>query len=132
MRTLLLAGRIAVVLVLVASTQSVLVVRAAFELDRDGITERLCVNRDRPELDCHGSCQLSRMLQEQQDREDQQTQGVLELALSVTPLLAAAPTVPLAPPSADAPAHRRPASGRDTGVEATSGVFHPPRLVRAA
>lgn len=131
MRTLFLAGRIAVVLVLVASTQSVLVVRAAFELDRDGITERLCVNRDRPELDCNGSCQLSRMLREQQDRDDRQTQAVLELALSVTPLVAGGPSVPLAPAAADAPAYRRLASGRDTGVEAASGVFHPPRLADA-
>ena len=131
MRTLLLAGRIAVVLVLVASTQSVLVVRAAFELDRESIAERLCINRDRPELDCHGTCQLSRMLREQQDRDDRRTQATLEIALSVTPLVASA--VPVPPPSAmDAPAHRRPASGRDTGVEAALSVFHPPRLVRAA
>lgn len=103
MRTLVLSARIAVVLVLVASTQSVLVVRAAFELDREAIAERLCVNRDRPELDCNGSCVLSRILAEQQEREDSRREAALEVALSITPLVSEAPAVP-ATPAAEATA----------------------------
>lgn len=125
MRTLLLAGRIAVVLVLVASTQSVRVVRAAFELDREAIAERLCVNRDRPELDCNGSCQLSRMLREQQDGEDRQTQAVLEIALSVTPFVASAAPVP--PPPAVATPSPTPGATLTFAEGVTPPVDHPPR-----
>ena len=116
MEALRTCSRLAVVLVLVASTQSVLVVRAAFEMDREGITERLCVNRDRPELDCEGSCALSRMLREQDERERSQQQAQLEIALSATPLVAEATPVPL-PPVA-----RTPATAPDATLAWAEGV----------
>ena len=125
MRVLLLAGRLAVVLVLVASTQSVLLVRTAFEMDREAIAERLCVNRDRPELECHGTCVLSRMLRDQQERESQHQQARLELALSVTPLVAEAAPVP---PPAAAPVPAASASATLAWAEGVAGtVDRPPR-----
>ena len=124
MRTLVLSARLAVVLVLVASTQSVLVVRAAFELDREAIAERLCVNRDRPELDCNGSCVLSRILAEQQEREDSRREAALELALSITPLVSERVAVPATPVAEAAP----PAEGAVLAFAEGVGtaVEHPP------
>lgn len=98
-------SRLFLVLVLVTSTQSLLLTRGAFELRRDEITRRLCVNRDRPELNCNGSCVLSRMLHEQQERQDAHDEAVLEIALSVTPLLAATAALGV-PEVADVPTPR--------------------------
>jgi hypothetical protein len=50
--------RVLVVLGLVLSTQSLLMLQMAFELRRDYIAEHLCVNRDRPEMECNGKCYL--------------------------------------------------------------------------
>ncbi|MEO1728636.1 MAG: hypothetical protein AAFR95_16590, partial [Bacteroidota bacterium] len=61
--------RLALVLCLVASTQSLLVVQGIFTLRQDVIAERFCENRDRPELDCDGVCYLTKQLKEHQDRE---------------------------------------------------------------
>ena len=74
--------RIALVLCLVASTQSLLVVQGIFVLRQDVIVERFCENRDRPELNCDGVCYLTKQLKEHQDREREQNEAVLELALT--------------------------------------------------
>ncbi|MEM6783211.1 MAG: hypothetical protein AAF624_05685 [Bacteroidota bacterium] len=74
--------RLALVLCLVASTQSLLVVQGIFVLRQDMIAERLCENRDRPELNCDGVCYLTQQLKERQDREREHNKAVLELALT--------------------------------------------------
>jgi hypothetical protein len=125
MRTLVLSARIAVVLVLVASTQSVLVVRAAFELDREAIAERLCVNRDRPELDCEGACVLSRLMAEQQEREDSRREAALEIALSITPLVSERVAVPATPAAETAAPGEGAVLAFAEGV--APGVDRPPR-----
>ena len=38
------------------------VVWANYEMNKAEITELFCVNKDKPELNCHGSCHLSKML----------------------------------------------------------------------
>ena len=38
----------------------------AFRTNQDFIAANLCVNRDRPELECNGKCQLIKTLEEQQ------------------------------------------------------------------
>lgn len=38
---------------------------AWFELDRDSFTTALCENIDRPELECHGKCQLPELADDQ-------------------------------------------------------------------
>lgn len=119
-----LAARLLLVLVLTASTQSLLLTRGAFELRREAITERLCVNRDRPELDCNGSCVLSRMMHEQHDREDRHTQAVLEVALSVTALVADPETVAAPEPANLAAPNPGPVLAFAEGVRV--GVDRPP------
>ncbi|MCB9245623.1 MAG: hypothetical protein H6606_04265 [Flavobacteriales bacterium] len=36
-----------------------------FEFNRDYITEVFCINKDKPELNCHGTCHLNKQLQKQ-------------------------------------------------------------------
>lgn len=56
MHTLRHIVRLILALTLVVSTQSLLMVQIAFQLRQGEIIEKLCVNRDRPELKCDGKC----------------------------------------------------------------------------
>ncbi len=38
-----------------------------YSIDRDGFIERLCENKDKPELNCDGKCMLSKMLSTQNE-----------------------------------------------------------------
>ncbi|WP_129715767.1 hypothetical protein [Pedobacter sp. SYP-B3415] len=46
---------------------------AGFELNRDYIAKTLCVNRDKPELNCKGKCFLMDKVRKAQQKEDQQS-----------------------------------------------------------
>lgn len=35
-----------------------------FKLNRDAIEQRFCINKNKPELQCHGTCHLKKELQE--------------------------------------------------------------------
>jgi len=57
----------AVLLVLLVITEmGSLLSLVAFQTNQDFIAANLCVNRDRPELECNGKCQLIKTLEEQQ------------------------------------------------------------------
>ena len=40
-----------------------------YSLDREGFIERLCENKDKPQLKCNGKCMLAKMLAAQTDGE---------------------------------------------------------------
>lgn len=42
-----------------------------YVVNQDYIAEYLCVNKDKPMLNCNGKCYLSKMLQEEQDEKKQ-------------------------------------------------------------
>lgn len=42
-----------------------------YSVDREGFIERLCENKDKPELKCDGKCMLAKMLQTQTDEDEQ-------------------------------------------------------------
>jgi len=42
-----------------------------YSLDREGFIEKLCENKDKPELKCDGKCMLAKMLQAQTDEDEQ-------------------------------------------------------------
>ena len=42
-----------------------------FIINQDYIAEFLCINTDKPELECNGKCYLMQMLQEQEDEKKQ-------------------------------------------------------------
>ena len=120
-------ARIALVLCLAASTQGLLFVQGAFEVNRDWIAATLCVNQDRPELDCEGACELTKRLQAEQEREDDRQAAELGAALSVAACQAEALAVP-ADPARTVP----PATGEAAALasqHAEGGVFRPPRAV---
>lgn len=47
----------------------------SFKINQDYIAEFLCINRDDPESDCHGCCQLKKELQEQQESRSEMPQS---------------------------------------------------------
>lgn len=116
--------RLLLVLSLVLSTQSLVMVQVAFQLRQDVIVEKFCVNRDRPEMQCDGHCQLSKMMQKAQDREDERRAAMLELFFSFSLWLAPAPKAPPVEAETKAwPSYAKanPPSG------APHGIFRPPR-----
>lgn len=118
--------RVALVAALVASTQGLLVIQVAFSLNRTEIAQTLCVNRDRPEIDCDGMCVLmERMAEHAHDHGGEPAEGVLELALSVRSLVPETAALPPAPARAAGPVRAAPTLGPSDG--AATGVFRPPR-----
>ncbi|MEL7362879.1 MAG: hypothetical protein AAFN13_12465 [Bacteroidota bacterium] len=117
--------RLALVLCLVASTQSLLVVQGIFTLRQDVIAERFCENRDRPELNCDGVCYLTKQLKERQDREREQNEAVLELALTFQ--LQIAEGIALDVPTDGIEARRGSIALLGWAAGAPSEVFVPPR-----
>ena len=120
------AVRFVLVLCLAASTQGLLFVQAAFVLRQDWIAETLCVNRDRPEMDCDGACVLmERMEGHHHDHDEGRDLAVLRVALSIAPLVAGRPALAAPAPTAPRPYGLGPLLADAGGVEAD--VFRPPR-----
>src|SRR5690554_1510164 len=118
------AARLVLVLGLVLSTQGLLLLQGAYVLRKDFVAEHLCVNRDRPEADCHGKCHLRKQLDEQQEREEQR--AGLEVMLSGVFLSAVAVT-PQAPPAEARTYGLTPQRHPPSPPE--PGVFRPPPVV---
>jgi hypothetical protein len=64
------------ILTLISAHFSKLYVFAGFELNRNYIAEKLCINKDKPELNCHGKCFLMKKLAEAEKKQqaDNRTQ----------------------------------------------------------
>lgn len=45
---------------------------AGFEINQKYIAEKLCLNKDKPELHCNGNCYLMKKLKQAQDKEQKQ------------------------------------------------------------
>lgn len=43
-----------------------------YEINKTEITELFCINKDKPELNCNGSCHLMQQLKEREHKESQQ------------------------------------------------------------
>jgi hypothetical protein len=50
-------------------TMSLTVVFVSFKINQDYIAKNLCIDRDKPDSDCHGCCQLKKELGKQQEKE---------------------------------------------------------------
>ncbi len=68
-----------------------LFVFTGFELNRKYIAAELCVNKNKPELNCNGKCYLMKKLKQAQDKEEKQERQSrkpqVQEALAVTPFL---------------------------------------------
>ncbi|MEM6326625.1 MAG: hypothetical protein AAF791_05850 [Bacteroidota bacterium] len=89
--------RLALVVCLCLSTQSLLLVQTAFHLNQEAIAEALCVNKATPETGCHGHCELMRRLHSHQEHEREQGVIALEIALAVAAADLASPALPEPP-----------------------------------
>ena len=116
--------RVLVVASLVLSTQGLLLVQGTFLLRQDFVIANLCVNQDRPELECDGKCFLTKQLKEQREREDDRSVASLEIMLSASSLVLAA-TGLVAPPGRVQPYGHRPSP--ELASAFTGEIFHPPR-----
>lgn len=117
--------RLLVVLGLVLSTQSLLLIQGAFSLRQDEIAERLCVNRERPEMECDGHCVLRERFGDHHEHEDTTGKEALALALSVVPFVEAGSPLPQPRAGGLVTVAGR---GQDVGaVGHPAGVFRPPR-----
>lgn len=51
-----------------------LFIYSAFELNKEYIASVLCVNRDKPKLNCNGKCYLSKKIKQAEEKEKNQDQ----------------------------------------------------------
>ncbi len=54
-----------------------------FYLNQDFIAEFLCINRDKPELQCNGKCHLSKMIESETDNEQAPTIDLREYPVAL-------------------------------------------------
>lgn len=124
------AFRLVLVCALLVSTQGMLLVNLAFKANARFIAETLCVNRARPELNCHGRCQLAKMRKAQEEREAKHVAGVEAV---VGAFAATETTRPVVASGVTAPAVRaalpRPGDWMAGPEGRADGVFQPPRGV---
>lgn len=118
--------RLVVVLGLVLSTQGLLLVQGAYLVRQDFIAEHLCVNRDKPEMDCHGKCHLRKQLEYQQQRQDEERQAA-SLVLLIGGSFLAIETEALPEPNARTVAYTAPPEAHVPAPPPTE-VFHPPQV----
>ena len=117
--------RLLLIASLVMSSQSLLLIQSTFALRQDDNAEHLCVNRDRPDLECDGHCVLvDRLDAHRKHKEESGTDarvpacsGILQYASAG---LASEPTNAATRPRAGDPTTRL-----RTGYPA--GIFRPPQ-----
>jgi hypothetical protein len=51
---------------------------AYYTINKDMITQKLCVNKSKPQLHCNGKCYLSKQLKKAAENEKKQSQSLLE------------------------------------------------------
>lgn len=56
-----------VLCLLIGLQQAIIVIY--FKLNRDAIEQKFCINRNKPELQCHGTCHLKQQLQKTENPE---------------------------------------------------------------
>lgn len=53
-------------------------IQAHFYMDREQITALYCINKDKPELECDGKCELSKRLSEAKNQNESEAEITLE------------------------------------------------------
>jgi len=96
-----------------------------FKLNQDYISKVLCINRDRPQLDCDGQCILMQKMKSTQDADHpEQSQSsktqLLEIFSELTALF-----LPMSFPSVQEEFFPY---NESVSVENFSSIFHPPKI----
>ncbi|GGF45557.1 hypothetical protein GCM10011339_37550 [Echinicola rosea] len=63
-------------MIIVLNSMVFSVIQMDYVLNKEYIAENLCINRDKPEMNCDGKCFLAEKLQEAQDQKEQQPGGI--------------------------------------------------------
>lgn len=63
-----------ILVLLMLTNFSRLFIYAGFELNQNYIASTLCVNRDKPEMNCNGKCYLSKKIKQAEEKEKKQEQ----------------------------------------------------------
>jgi len=58
---------------------------AHYTLNKDFIAEVLCINKDKPKLNCNGKCYLAQKLKEAEEKENKSSQVKAEVEILSTP-----------------------------------------------
>lgn len=61
---------ISLTLLILAVSAKDFVMLASFKVNQDFIAKVLCINQDKPELQCNGKCYLNKKIAEEKERED--------------------------------------------------------------
>lgn len=74
---------ISLLAILLLQTFSKVLIIADYQANKEFIMEFLCINRDKPELECEGKCHLTKNLKEQEQAEKQQGEQSLTKEVQV-------------------------------------------------
>ena len=96
---------------------------AWYELNKDYITELFCVNKDKPELKCHGKCHLKKQVESQ----DKERDIAIEISEIVWISFVPDESTPLFTEEQTQPRFSYPNSERVDYDSHLAGVFHPPQ-----
>ncbi|MHA7130176.1 hypothetical protein [Algoriphagus namhaensis] len=116
---------ITLILLLLLNGMGYTLIQVHFLLDREQITALYCINKDQPELQCDGKCELGKRLAESKSHQENGVEISLEelsltyTALQITyPISSSHPQIPAVQAS---PYHPAPTQ------EILSDFFHPPQ-----
>jgi len=95
----------------------------SYVVNKEFIAAMLCINREIPDNDCQGSCQITEQLQEQEKKKEEQS-GIMLQKTDITLYLPVSSAY-LFPPVHD---QNYPALYMNKKLSTTpSSIFHPPR-----
>jgi hypothetical protein len=101
------------------------VLSTVFRYNQDTLAKQFCINKNRPQLHCNGSCYLLKKLKQAQDKEEQQDQKVQKIHLQEAVIIL---PFKFNPYTAEPCAHL---VARSAGrpVYNVKSIFHPPQPV---
>lgn len=101
-------------------------IQAHFYLDREQITALYCVNKDKPQLECDGTCELSKRLSEAKDQQESKAEITIE-ELNLTFLAQNQEEPPLFIPGTNFKIVNTPKSKKIHSLDRENDFFHPPQ-----
>lgn len=95
-----------------------------FYFNRSYIAEKLCINRDKPELKCKGNCYLAKKLKEAENKKDDQASLQLKEWVSISPFILNSNIEETSDPETRKPFFTQKAGNYH--FQHSHAIFHPP------